>query len=378
MRPTTAGISSLSFDPRDGTFAASSYDGTIYRVPDRGLRPRTARNRAASGGVSAGMERVADEAVGAVHARWCDASAEYGDRLANHLPMALSALAAMGASRARLEAFAERYAATHALRPAEPDERASRAGFARRLAAEGRAAVLAAELPRLLPGAAASAFHGAIRTAYALDRDDGELAAALAFWSRTYLPLGVAAGAAGPFGGIAAALEPLRGVRAGFEPTGLIFVRMERVAAEPAFARALVAAPPAAELRSLAVAAAAALGATRGFVALHAMTATHALRVLLPWVPDPDAAVAAFWPAYAAAYVIAGAPAPPSLAELAARRTRAPARWDDVLAAALASDDDHVVKAVFTARAEERAYGEPLFRWAAARYVTPDGPRPRP
>lgn len=33
VRPTTSGISALSFDARDGVFLASSYDGRIYRVP---------------------------------------------------------------------------------------------------------------------------------------------------------------------------------------------------------------------------------------------------------------------------------------------------------------------------------------------------------
>jgi hypothetical protein len=318
------------------------------------------------------MERIAGEELRSIHDRWRAASGEYGNHLANHLPMALAALAAIGASPARLKGFAERYTATHALRPAAAAELSCRAEFRRRLAADGRAAVLAAELPSLLPGAAASAFHAAIRTAYATERDDDdELAAALAFWSQSYLPLVAPARSAGPFTGVDAALARLRGIAAGPDGSGLIFRRMELVVADPAFARRLVTAPPATELPALAVATADVFGATRDFVALHAMTATHALRVLLPWVPDPDAGVAAFWPAFAAAYVVAGAPAPADPPERAARRARAPARWDEVLAAALASDDDHVIKAVFTAWMQERAYGERLFRWAAARYAMP-------
>ena len=65
-----------------------------------------------------------------------------------------------------------------------------RATFAAALARDGRDAVLRAALPALLPGVAAAAFHGVIRTAHAVEAaHDGELAAALAYWAWRWQPL---------------------------------------------------------------------------------------------------------------------------------------------------------------------------------------------
>ena len=93
--------------------------------------------------------------------------AEYGAGLSNHLPMALIALQRLGASEARLEAFATRYACR--LEPAPPAEPwpagdawkgrfgergawpAYRSLFAEWLAYEEAEAILAQALPGVLP-----------------------------------------------------------------------------------------------------------------------------------------------------------------------------------------------------------------------------------
>ena len=127
---------------------------------------------------------------------------EYDGSLSNHLSMALGALAKLGATDARLTAFAERYE-TEPLRArsplASPDFRASlgtRAAFvalAEQFEAacreRGRHALLGEVLPEVLPGLAGGAFHGLIRSAYALDaEDDAELAHGLAYFVTVAAP----------------------------------------------------------------------------------------------------------------------------------------------------------------------------------------------
>ncbi|MFA6262587.1 MAG: questin oxidase family protein, partial [Bacteroidia bacterium] len=110
--------------------------------------------------------------------------AEYRNGLSNHLPMALLALRRLGADGARLEAFAARYAKRLEPAPAAvawpagdgwPErlgEReawpAYRSLFGEWLAHESADTVLQQALPVLAPGCGAAAFHGLIRTAYAV------------------------------------------------------------------------------------------------------------------------------------------------------------------------------------------------------------------
>ena len=115
----------------------------------------------------------------------------YRGYLANHLPMALVALDRMGADDAALARFEAGHVLTH-LEPIERDpdfQRAVEVAEAR-LAREGRDAVLRCDLERLLTGIGSGAFHGAIRTAYALESGSPrELAHALAYWSLAFEPL---------------------------------------------------------------------------------------------------------------------------------------------------------------------------------------------
>ncbi|MBC8024080.1 MAG: DUF4243 domain-containing protein, partial [Burkholderiales bacterium] len=133
-------------------------------------------------------------------------SASYRGGLASHLPMALLALDAMGASDERIEAYANRYAAQLEPMPAAADTigagdeqrfLGSSASFpswvsyfVTRITAEGRDRVMREWTTRLIPGIGSAAFHGVIRTAYALDAgSDAELAHALAYWASAYEPL---------------------------------------------------------------------------------------------------------------------------------------------------------------------------------------------
>jgi hypothetical protein len=334
--------------------------------------------------VSGTLQRLLDE--GAAF------DCEFRGGLSNHRPMALTALAALGAGDARLEAFAAAYSRRlkKAPRPVawksgEPwrgrfGQRAAwpryRDLFDEWIAHEGSGAVLAQALPFLVEGCGAAAFHGLIRTAYAVRAGHrGELVDGLAYWSCRWLDLG----AARPAGRVADPLKLLKELAmAPADARGghaLIFERMQAAAAGASDAAAAAGTPFAAAVTRLRVdeatleriarAAARLYAASGNFTVLHLVTGAQALRVVTACLEDRQAALAAvgaFWRA-----AVAGA-----LASGARFESRLPdARpWDELVAAALASDDEHLIKLVDACREEQRVHGgEPDWQRAATRAV---------
>ena len=305
--------------------------------------------------------------------------AEYADGLANHLPMALVALHALGASDARLGAFAQGYRGRLSAAPPPGDwpagdpwqERfgdpsaypAYRALFAQWLLHEPAEAVLAQVLPALVRGCGAAAFHGLIRTAYAVEAGHaGELVDGLAYWSCRHLALPAGAAEQGgeedPQAVLQALWQALAGWRSGER---LIVQRMRDAARQPAFARNAARLRIGGDTWERLTRAALLLYAHSGdFTVLHLVTACDALRQLLPFVDDHAPVLRDFWTAYAAGAASVGAPAgQPAPARLA--------DWPSLAAGAIASDDEHVIKLVHSCRELDRLHGWPECRAAAAR-----------
>jgi hypothetical protein len=303
---------------------------------------------------------------------------EYGAGLASHLPMGLVSLRGLGADSPRLQAFFDTESA-HLL-PAPPpqawpagDAWAGRLGdiaawpvyvdlFSQWLADEGAAAVLAQALPQLMPGCAAAAFHGPIRAAAALRAGHaGELAAGLAYWAARHQPLGTLPARAGT---VAQPLTLLRRLQAVPSKRPLIAQRMAS-AAGSALLQATVprlALGPG-TLPRLSQLAAQAYAGSGNFTALHMLTASHAMRVLLPFVDEGESADAAlrwFWQAWATALVAACLKPRPPVPLLP---------WPTIVQRALASRDAHVIKLVDACREEEAAHGGTDWQHAASRAV---------
>jgi soluble lytic murein transglycosylase-like protein len=309
--------------------------------------------------------------VSAVLAKYADNASNYGAAnfpLSDHLPMAVVALAAMGAKPARIESWAQNYAAVHELRIADDEERAQREFWRQRISIQGRDAVLAGALPGLIDGIGAAAFHSAIRAGYAVEQnDDRELACALESWQREFLDL--PAPATTRTVSVDEALTNLAQSTVRVEPRGLIASRMLAVAKDPGFLAIAQAVPRSSDIKALAIAAAAAFAESGEFTALHVMTGTYALRSLSRFFPDPETAMPAFWRAYAAASLVAGTT--PSLApdRLALLRAEAPTGWYELLVEATAHDDEHVIKSTYTAWRFDETLRDPVFRTAARRYI---------
>ena len=303
----------------------------------------------------------------------------------NHLPMALYALARMGASDERLVDYFHWWEANRALprihseRQVEGEAWTRHIGdaamfsalwecFADRVARRGPTEIIGQVFPLVSGGIAAAAFHGLIRLAYGIEADHaGEIGAGLATLCSRYVDLGIpkhANPAAGIEEAFARMSERLSGVA--FAGEGIIG-RMRAAAADPRFAAGFALPSIGPEfLGSFARVAIGLYWQTGNFTVLHLVTATHAARVLFkayPHLASPEA-LTAFWEAGCAAYATVGAPAL-TPAPLPAESLP----WSRIFADAVQINDDHVIKLAYSCHCEGVRYGNPLYRAAAARLV---------
>ncbi|MGO1055906.1 questin oxidase family protein [Crossiella sp. CA198] len=321
--------------------------------------------------------------------------AERRGYLANHGPMAAEALVALGQSAAAPD-WTLRYRPILEPEPAErfrldPADWPEHLGeidrlgdwtglFRRELGERPWPEVLRAWWPRLLPGLAASATHGVIRTAHGVralalagaDPDPllvDELAKGLGFWAARYQELPGSPALRGP------------------DPLGMALTRLPRLTPDkiglgggisgdlahldelPGFAEGLAGygapADPAAVLDELISAAA------RVFLArpeapiefCHAVTAPAAVRLVLPHLPAEFAA-----PAVAASWQVVGgivaAFSPDRLDGLDVVPAEPPAA-EELVARAVASGDAHVIKLTEAAFREHARTGDAALLHAA-------------
>ena len=313
-------------------------------------------------------------------------SAFFRGYLANHLPMALVALDAMGADDAVLGRFQARYEAAHlealttpAFEIARGDEArylgdakafpAWVAYFEERISADGVKGVLESFIDALMASVGSGAFHGAIRAAYALESGSPrEMAHALAYWSAAFeapAEIVVPSGRESPHA-ILRALSRDPG-HAGKRPAGRNIVEGMRAAMDGEGFRARVESvdPTRLSVESLARTLIRAYAATGDFTLLHGVTGCHAARLLMPFVRDRQAASRRLWAAMVAAHMAAGSP---SIEGWGLEGSDALA-WPQILARAARCLDEHDVKLAYTCWREWQAHGDDLYRRVASAQV---------
>lgn len=329
---------------------------------------------------SSALHRLLDECL--------DRPPEYAEALSSHLPMALAALDGLGADETRLRRFMAGYVGKFTARAPAPTMPAPavvdwrplrgrfeafdvlRATFAAALRRDGSDAVLRDALPSLIDGVGAAAFHGPIRLAHAVEsQHDGEIVAALAYWAARWMPLRLPDEAPPEFDDVAAWLDAIdRAViddRSQPRSTApLIALRMQDAARTSAYQRlagGLRGREETSLLHEASRAAAARYAATRNFTVLHMVTGTRAAGVLAPWLAAGDAVLAPLWHAVAAASIASGVAVIP-----VGRPNVAAAAWSDVVAAAIASDDEHVIKLVHACAVQNATVADDTWLRAAA------------
>lgn len=328
-----------------------------------------------------GLTRIMDEMTG-YHS-------EFAKTYANHAPMVLVALSRIGGSTERLYDFFEHYrddkhllTAQTAARPIDADnwqaalgqrerEADYRVFFDGEVARLGIDGALRRYLTPLARGIGASALHALMRTAYAILRgSETDTAIALAYWCATYLELPAPTGSPPVTADPAEVLARTSAIEAlhGRPVREMLWHNMRQSAQTPEFAPVvdwLAVGPD--TLARMASASIALFAATQEFCALHAVTGTHWVRLVLPHTDRPDLLQRHFWQALAALMPQMGFPVLPDAATLDAWRALPAPEWDAIEKAAAGSYDEHDISLVFSAREEMKVYGDPLYRLAAAR-----------
>jgi len=326
---------------------------------------------------------------------------EYRGGLSNHGPMATEALVRLGradAVESWLDAYLKRLdQAPRATDPVTAETWREALGelnrvadweayFRVQLGEEPWPDVFARWWPRLLPGVAAAATHGVIRTAHAarsLAAGDAagrsaaetaerraELARGLAYWAASYIELPVAARPSGTLGPAAA----IRALPVLDEPDqgGLITARLKEGLPRlpgigPAVAALRPPADPAPDLRDLAREFAGvflAYGRRQPITFLHAVTAPVAAYSVLPLLPPELARPThdALWQVGAALYAVhAGGVTPEPIP------AASPPSPDDLTDRAVATGDEHAIKLTEACLRLHAETPDPVLRHAAAR-----------
>jgi hypothetical protein len=304
----------------------------------------------------------------------------------NHCPMALVALARMGASPLRLREFFDMWERKYALPAPRVDTTIERSEWLRHLgntaafgalrlcfvdwiADDGPETVIVNVLTQAPFAPATGAFHAIIRMSYGIEAaHHGEIASGLAALVASHLPISVnfderrtAESVESAFVGVARAVESdaVQG--------SSITARLRAVASHAGFARAMLA-PPATSslLDDVARATIAAYWRTRDFTVLHTVTATHAARILFAQLPDAliERLMPSLWVALCAAYATVRKPL-----DVEADTPDVDTDWREVCEMAVLADDDHVIKMTYTCLCESRRQPSPLYLAAASRLV---------
>ncbi|MGE0631580.1 MAG: questin oxidase family protein [Pseudobdellovibrionaceae bacterium] len=308
---------------------------------------------------------------------------EYGNALANHLPMALIALERIGANSRHISDFYLHYSpileepdsgkidintSTWSLHMGE--HRYSlpyRNFFIEEISNKGVEKALKAYLPTLLKGVSGGAFHPLIRLAYGIEVDsDWEIAESLASWCLAYNELGPLSQSQ------AAPISPLEALKILSDQTqeAPIPVSGERVSEwlkSVATNQIFVDFYAGLNSKQLTIHDLADttillyLSTKDSFTALHCVTATHALRVVSEYYYD-QTAVQYLWQSICASFVVSKclAIAPNhAFGELP--------DWEKIFEATWTNRNDHVIKFVYSAHCEFQHYRNPLYQFAAAK-----------
>jgi hypothetical protein len=313
----------------------------------------------------------------------------------NHVPMVLIALYRLGAS----SAIMNRYVETFDLHEVNPQplpadiERITRENWQSHL---GQAsffawvdffdewikqcdsdAVLREAVPVLMSGVCTAAYHALLRLTYALDYGSSDEAIyALAYWAFEFYP--------GPdFDVDALRVEPEQLfqeiVKASsnlqIEPVHSIDGRLQQVYQSPALAHRWkpIRLSDSAPLEKMSGLILQIFAENQHFTLLHALTSCQAIRMVLPYIKEPEKSLSAYWHSVCAAYITVYR----SRFELGTDSLPGcQMQWEEVFAAAASSKEsmEHIVKLSYASWLEHRYYHRSEYIALACREVQKPSP----
>ncbi|MCZ4279352.1 questin oxidase family protein [Kiloniella laminariae] len=311
---------------------------------------------------------------------------EYGPHhFSNHFPMTVYALRKIGAAGSALTEFSQAYLGQlEAVEPSGGTEtidlenfkihlgkrnyyRAYFDFFQQRITPEDPVPLF----KLLIPGQSASAFHALIRLAYGIAaKNKSEIAAGLAYMAASYLPLSLEANvcALDRCDTVASLGEKVlvaqqENTLASLPRIRSIFRQMEAALGEAERHKLVQAAYDAKDisLEDISRLSLDLFLRTNDFTVLHAVTASHAARIVLPYAEDEKLFLREFFASIILSVltVESGAFGQKRFAPAAIKP------WDSLIARALDSLDSHDVKFVFSCREEQEHYQEPGYLLAA-------------
>jgi hypothetical protein len=309
---------------------------------------------------------------------------EYQDALSNHLPMALIALNRIGASDDQLSKFYSSYVPV--LKRQEADglkidnlnwtyflgqhiyNSSYRDFFLSEIGQIGIDQVVSKYLPVLVPGLSGGAFHPLIRLAYAIEiKSEWETAEALASWAMAYQELGKINGSKNqPPIKLLESFKILSAVVAK-NPISIrgdnVFSYLKSVGDSEVFSHFFVNLNldqiSLSEIADLTIKLY--LSTQDSFTALHCVTATHAMRVMSPYLHGNEA-LKYLWQSVCSVYVVTKCVVineNPDIKNLSS--------WENIFEVARDHENDHVIKFSYTTHEEFLIYKSPLYQLAAAR-----------
>lgn len=313
----------------------------------------------------------------------------------NHCPMALTALAAMGAGPDRLRAFFEHWREQYAL-PASAlgpvveypyfaqylGQRSSfrdlQECFAIRMTQRGAGEVVRDVLATIPFAPATTAFHALIRLAYGLQTEHVyEMATGLAALVAANFAIEIDMDGRVAAASVAAGFESLSTAMAGkIYPGRMIVEKMQAVINDELFQENFPAMPDSEDLLDeLALWAISAYWQTRDFTILHMVTGVNAARQLLPYMQADQlkSRLQDIWLALCVAYVSVGAPALLSIDACLNKIVQSYTHfdpWPALFRQAIQCDDDHVIKFTYTCSREAACRPNALYQAAVTDILT--------
>lgn len=302
----------------------------------------------------------------------------YDCGLATHVPMVLTALNAMGASKNKLQKTfyqsideLEKIGSLDSVTAVDAIELELSNSesylrylkyFQNQLENYSIQDVLEKSLPFLLPGIAASAFHGLIRLAYAIEANSrSEIAVALAYWSAEFQPFEIVEETIDEsLEDILIRLSPL-GESFNFSP-GIIVDHMAEIG-DLLKSNGEIIHPKKIDLETLKAFVLKLFYLQNDFTLLHTLTGCHAFSIILPYIENEGFALKELWKAVLVAYLSTG---------LKFKNTEIKVEsynydFSPVIAKALNAEDSHIIKLIYSSYCEYQKSLNPLYFLIAKR-----------
>ncbi|WP_298770043.1 questin oxidase family protein [uncultured Shewanella sp.] len=242
--------------------------------------------------------------------------------------------------------------------------------FKHQLQIEGTHTVLHRFLPQLIPGLAASAFHGLIRLSYAIQvNNDHEVAMALAYWCAEFQAIELGDSTTSEtLSSIMTRLAPV-GAEHRFKPR-IIVNRVDEMVSLLRQRKA-VCMPKKIDFDDVRQFCVGAFYAQNDFTLLHTVTTCQAFSTIMPYLTDIEGSVRILWKAILVAYLSTGL----HYFDVTAYPLKNAAEpievdFETIIAQVILSCEPHVIKLVYTCFCEYQQYQDPLYFQLAKRAIS--------